>query len=362
MNRLYLVVGNPTARSGRAEGYLARAVEGLRRRGQRAELLSTQPAGGTVSAVREAIERLAPDVVVCLGGDGTFNEVARGILASPSRPPLGLLPMGTANDQGRSLGVCPGPAAIEENLDIVMAGHLRELDAGECELVADSGEVTARTLFFDSIGWGMQPEILARRNEARARARRIPVLRELTHGRAVFVGATIERFLASLREPRAMGAVVVSGERTVEYRGLTDLIVSNTAVHAGDWVLDRFSEPDDGLFELVPMRGGLDWASKAVRDYAKLPLFQEDLDKLGITHSQGLTGASFDVRLTGREAIPSQIDGDEWLPGNHFRVTVHEHALPVITPAGFRPPWRFNREPRARAAEVTGPGSSAGGA
>lgn len=343
MSQLYLVVGNPTAWSGKAEAYLSRAIDGLARRGHRAELVPSEPEGRTVALVREAIERLAPDVVVYLGGDGTFNEVARGILASSARPPLGMLPMGTANDQGRSLGVRPGPAAIEENLDVILAGHVREIDAGHVERLDESGTVTSETLFFDCIGWGMQPEILAKRNEDRARVQQIPILRAIYRGQAVFIGATIERFVSSLREPREFSARVVSGGRTVEYEGLTDLILSSTAIHAGEWVLDRFSEPDDGQLELVPMQGGLDWASKAVRDYAKLPLFQEDLDRIGVRHSEGIVGADFELRFSGREHIPAQLDGDEWLCGNHFRVQVRKNALPVITPASFDPPWRFKR-------------------
>ena len=31
---------------------------------------------------------------------------------------------------------------------------------------------------------------------------------------------------------------------------------------------------------------------------------------------------------------------EEWAPGQHYRVTVIPNALPVITPAGFVPPWR----------------------
>lgn len=33
----------------------------------------------------------------------------------------------------------------------------------------------------------------------------------------------------------------------------------------------------------------------------------------------------------------------EWLAGERFRVTVLPNALPVITPEGFVPPWRFDR-------------------
>ncbi|MBX3269916.1 MAG: hypothetical protein KF729_06625 [Sandaracinaceae bacterium] len=344
----YLLVGNPTAQSGKAAGYLERALAGLASRGVEARLLPTEPAGRTVGLVTRAVDAERPDVVVYLGGDGTFNEVARGLLAATHRAPLGMLPMGTANNQGRSLGVRPGPAAIEENLDVVLAGHVVNLDVGHCEALDERGAVRAEIQFFDSAGWGMQPEILAQRNRDRADVAQIPILRELYRDQAVYAGAALERFVASFVEPMKFTAEVTSGETTRRWEGLTDLIVSGTPIYAGEWVVDRFAESDDGKFELVPMQGRRDWASKALRDLRVLPLFQEDLDVIGVTHATGYSASDFRIRLSreGRAAIASQIDGEEWVAGEDFRVTVLANRLPVIAPRDFVPPWRFDRAAR----------------
>lgn len=346
-DQLYLVVGNPTAQSGGAKAHLERAVDGLKQRGVRAELLASEPQGRTVALVKNAVERKKPRVVVYLGGDGTFNEVARGILAASEPVPLGMLPMGTANDQGRSLGVRPGADAIEDNLEIILAGHVTDLDAGHAEALDAYGRKVSEALFFDSIGWGVSPEILARRNKDRSDVQQIPFLREVYRDQAVYAGALLERFVASFIEPTKFAAQIVCDGRTIEYSGLTDVIISATAIYAGEWVLDRFSEPDDGLFELVPMQGRRDWASKALRDLAILPLFQEDLDVIGVTHSDGVRGARFELTFLheGDRAISSQLDGEEWIPGNRYRVSVLKNALPVITPEKFVPPWRFDRAP-----------------
>ncbi len=343
----HLLVGNPTAQSGKAAGYLERALAGLRERGVDARLLPTEPAGRTVGLVTRAVEAERPDVVIYLGGDGTFNEVARGLLAARggATPPLGMLPMGTANNQGRSLGVRPGPGAIEENLDVILAGHLVHLDVGRCEALDEAGATRAEVLFFDSAGWGMQPEILAQRNRDRAEVAKIPVLREIYRDQAVYAGAALERFVASFVEPTKFSAEVTSAGETRRWEGLTDLVISGTPIYAGEWVVDRFAESDDGKFELVPMQGRRDWASKALRDLRVLPLFQEDLDVIGVTHAEGYSAADFDLRLSRpeREGIASQIDGEEWLAGERFRVTVLANHLPVIAPEGFVPPWRFDR-------------------
>ena len=52
-----------------------------------------------------AVERLAKDMdlVVCCGGDGTFNETVSGILQSGADVPVGYIPAGSTNDFARSL-------------------------------------------------------------------------------------------------------------------------------------------------------------------------------------------------------------------------------------------------------------------
>ena len=65
--------------------------------------------------------------IVAIGGDGTFNEVANGILESVARPALGIVPAGTGCDLPRTLGV---PTSIAESLVFAMSGDARPMDVG----------------------------------------------------------------------------------------------------------------------------------------------------------------------------------------------------------------------------------------
>ena len=65
------------------------------------------PGHGTVLA-REAVATGA-DRVLCAGGDGTLNAVARGLLGS--NIPLGIVPEGSGNGYSRSLGLPQKPEA-----------------------------------------------------------------------------------------------------------------------------------------------------------------------------------------------------------------------------------------------------------
>ena len=45
------------------------------------------------------------DTVACIGGDGTLSEVISGLMELDSPPPLGYIPMGTANDVATTLAL-----------------------------------------------------------------------------------------------------------------------------------------------------------------------------------------------------------------------------------------------------------------
>ena len=57
------------------------------------------------------VERRAKDMdlVVCCGGDGTFNETVTGILRSGAGVPIGYIPAGSTNDFATSLRLPPNP-------------------------------------------------------------------------------------------------------------------------------------------------------------------------------------------------------------------------------------------------------------
>lgn len=76
----------------------------LRRRfGDRLVFVETHDPADGQRAVREACQTAA--MIVAAGGDGTINAVINTMMQQPSRPPLGLIPLGTANNLCRALGV-----------------------------------------------------------------------------------------------------------------------------------------------------------------------------------------------------------------------------------------------------------------
>jgi diacylglycerol kinase (ATP) len=84
---------------------------------------------------RELAERALDegyDVVVAVGGDGTWSNVADRVLASGRADvAFGILPAGTGNDFGRNLGYDPGDAA--EAVRVLAKGSIRRVDVGLME-------------------------------------------------------------------------------------------------------------------------------------------------------------------------------------------------------------------------------------
>ncbi len=73
-----------------------------------------------------ARRRHEADLVIVCGGDGTINSAAKGVLATGL--PMGILPMGTANDLARTLAISDD---LLKAADIIVAGNQRRIDLGE---------------------------------------------------------------------------------------------------------------------------------------------------------------------------------------------------------------------------------------
>ena len=96
-----LFVMNPYSGMRRAVRYLADIVAMFNREGYE---VITHMTGGQGDA-ETVVQGIAPrmDIVVCCGGDGTFNETISGVLKSGADVPVGYIPAGSTNDFASSL-------------------------------------------------------------------------------------------------------------------------------------------------------------------------------------------------------------------------------------------------------------------
>ena len=77
-----------------------------------------------------AVKRFAPDadLVVCCGGDGTFNETITGILDAKLDLPIGYIPTGSTNDFAGSLKLPADPIAAARQ---IVSGTPQTYDVGQ---------------------------------------------------------------------------------------------------------------------------------------------------------------------------------------------------------------------------------------
>ena len=332
MTATHLLVGNPTAQSGRNAERIERAVRWLERAGVACDVLPTLPGGRTVGAVAEALGR-GYVCVISMGGDGTFREVAAGLLDSgrAGQVVMGMLPTGTANDQGRSFGLDAGEGALERNLEVVVAGKQTRLDAGRLQAPG-----APPAWFFDSAGWGISARVLRARNEDRALVdSKAPILKPIYRDQLVYAGALLRTLLASTVVTDTFTAEIEADGRVHVLEGLIDLIIKGTRVYGGNWVFDRASRHDDGLFEVVPFRGMLDWTSKAIVDLDGNPVTEEMLNTIGVEHSHPFSAAKMNVKITwptGGAEPAAQIDGEEYAAEQGATVEVVPRAIGLIVP------------------------------
>lgn len=67
------------------------------------------------------------DLIVCCGGDGTFNEVVAGLLESKADVPVGYIPAGSTNDFATSLGLSADPVKAAR---AIINGNSQVYDVG----------------------------------------------------------------------------------------------------------------------------------------------------------------------------------------------------------------------------------------
>ncbi len=334
-DRPAVLFGNPTAHSGSAADWIRHARALLDEAAVAHRFVPTEPDGATIDRVREVIDDDGARVVIYMGGDGTFAEVAKGVLGShhAAQVAIGMLPTGTANDQGKSFGLEPGVGALARNVAVIAAGETVSCDVGR--LAIDRGlKSVHRDLFFDSFSIGLGAASLATRNRDRERVDRIPGLGMLYRDQLVYFGAVVQRFVESYVVDIKFDLDAVIEGAVHHFDQLLDVIVKNTRVFGGEWIFDAQAESDDGRFELVPIAGRRDLITKLVGHLGRSPVGVEDLEKLGLAIAPAIAGTKFELTVrSDTGSLPAaQCDGEELPAGDHYVVEVVPRALRLIVP------------------------------
>ncbi|RYZ21355.1 MAG: diacylglycerol kinase family lipid kinase [Chitinophagaceae bacterium] len=243
------------------------------------------------SSVRHHIERVRPDRVVAVGGDGTVKLVA-GLLRGTSIP-VGILPAGSANGMARELGL---PLDAPSALKVVMEGRPKAIDLIEingseaCIHLSDLGLNAMLVKYFEgSKGRGMWG-----------------------YGRAV---------LRVLWQKQKIHATISTDGQTVN-RDAYMIVLANARKYGTGANINPEGDLSDGRFEVVVVRRlNLVEILKALFTNRSF-----DASKIEVIHAQR-------VEISTRKRSYFQVDGEYRGKTRKVTAAILPGALTLMLPA-----------------------------
>ncbi len=162
--------------------------------------------------------------IVVGGGDGTVNH-ALPVLQS-AKVPVGILPLGTANDFARSLDI---PPDLDKAIDVILSGSQRKVGLGEA-----NGH-----LFLNAAGVGLGPELTKTLDEDKKQ--RLGVL-------AYF--SSLIKVVGHQRRTRA--TLDLDGHiRQINFMQIT---IANGRHYGGGLTISEDAKLDDGLLRVLYLK------------------------------------------------------------------------------------------------------------
>ncbi len=228
------VVLNPYSNRWRSQARWPEAESALKAAGVDFELAVSQKKGQVTDLVEEAA-RAGFSPILVAGGDGTIGDAVNGLArAAPGDQPvgpLGIIPLGSANDLVFSLGL---PTSLTQAARVIAAGKVRAIDLCRCN----------DRYFANNSGAGLEPYVTTRHE-------RIHWIK----GAGRYVVAAV---WAIMDKPEWQAELSWDGG---EYKGPISLISIGNARRTGGFFMTPHADVSDGKLTLAfgyrPTRLGL---------------------------------------------------------------------------------------------------------
>ena len=257
----------------------------------------TEAPGHAVELARAAAAEGA-DVVLAVGGDGTVNEVARGLVGTPSA--LGIVPAGSGNGLARALRVPLRPAAALAALE---GGGIRPIDVGR---------VNGR-LFLNVAGTGFDAVVGHAFHERGRRG-----------GRRGLLGY-VHLSLRELAAFRPVDLAIECGTQRLDTRPFV-VTFANGPQYGSGAVVNPGGRLDDGRLEVVVFEHG---------PTPRLFLAAARMFTGGLERTRGYRRLSASAAtITAAGPVALHVDGDPATPAARLDVELLPKALRVVVPAG----------------------------
>jgi diacylglycerol kinase (ATP) len=312
--RRVFVVFNPASDRGRAVRRIDRFLSLLQKHLPGFEHAGTSRPGEESLLADQAITE-GFDLIVAVGGDGTWSNVADRIVASgKENVALGILASGTGNDFGRNFGI--SMRNPDRAVQALANGFVRHLDVGRIltgasPLRPEAGptETSKGRHFLNLVGFGFDVAVIE--DTAGARFLRGELLYQMTALKNLFFYSGVP-------------LVLECDGPTVDADHLM-LTISNAPFFGGGYLIAPAAELDDGLLDACAI--GNTPAFKRLRLFNAAPKGRHVVSD----HVQMRQSARFSVRFPSPPKY--EVDGELWqAEGTEVIVEAVPRALRMVVP------------------------------
>ncbi len=232
------------------------------------------------------------DIVVAIGGDGTVNQVAKGLIHSDTK--LGIIPFGSGNGLARHLKI---PLSYASAVDTILKEKVQLIDAGQ---------INDET-FFCTAGLGFEAVIGDRFNSGGSRG----FITYMEHCAKEYVRYKSENYIINIQ-----------GNQYITKAFLI------TFANCAQWGNNVYIAPDanisDGMIDMVVWKR---------LPFVSVPILTAELLLKTIQFSQFIdTYKCNNVTIIRENEGLIQFDGESRVMGKEINVSIINHAVKVIVP------------------------------
>ncbi len=240
-----LVILNPISGNGHGEKLWPQIEATLHAGGLDFDLArTTAPRAGV--AIAEQAKRNGYESLIAVGGDGTTNEVANGLLRAAQSElagTLGVIPVGSGNDFTKMLPGLPQPGSHEltwrESIQRILAAKTRLVDVGKVHADHPAPGFEAAHYYVNGLDTGFGAAVAMHAHE-------VPLLQ----GTAMYFAAVLKT-LIKYSVPRVK---IEIDEDPIEQTSTMIAVSNGRCIGGGFWITPT-AQNDDGLLDVMIAKG-----------------------------------------------------------------------------------------------------------
>lgn len=240
-----LVILNPISGNGRGAKLWSQIETALHAGGLDFDLARTTALRAGV-AIAEQAKRGGYETLIAVGGDGTTNEVANGLLRAAQGDQagtLGVIPVGSGNDFVKMLSGLPQPGSHEltwrESVQRILAAKTRLVDVGKVSADHPASGFDVAHYYVNGLDTGFAASVAMH-------AHAVPFLQ----GTAMYFAAVLKT-LIKYSVPR----VKIEIDEDPLEQASTMIAVSNGRCIGGGFWITPTAQNDDGLLDVMIAKG-----------------------------------------------------------------------------------------------------------